>query len=187
VQEPSDLRAHPGQRVAELVGHLGKSEVVAWCADLVAGATAYDDPSGPSLAWLGGRHALVLLEQGDLEASGNAYWPRVWGARGLLYAYEPAAAPQVVGALHDGAWRVREMAAKVVARWEVADAADALGPLLDDGVTRVRAAAVRALGVVGEGEHADAVRGAGEDPEPSVRRAAATALAALRARLDRDL
>ena len=184
---PRDVRASPKQRVAALVGHLGTAEVVAWCGDLVAGATAYDDPDAPSLAWLGGAHALDLLGRDDLEASGNAYWPRVWGARGLLYAYEPAAAPQVVGALRDDAWRVREMAAKVVARWEVADAADALVPLVGDDVPRVRAAAVRALGTVGEGEHADAVRDAEDDPEPAVRRAAGRALAALRTRLDREL
>lgn len=185
--EPTDVHAHPAERVAELVVHLGTAEVVAWCAGLLAGDTAYDDPAFPSLSWLGGPHALVLLEQGDLERAGNAYWPRVWGARGLLHVYAPEAAGEVVGALGDEAWRVREMSAKVVARWEVAAAADALEARVGDEVTRVRAAAVRALGLVGEGEHAAVVRGAQDDPEPSVRRAAAVALATMRARLDRDV
>lgn len=182
-----DVHARPAERVAELVGHLGAAEVVAWCAGLLAGDTAYDDPAFPSLSWLGGPHALVLLEQGDLARTGNAYWPRVWGARGLLHAYAPEAAGEIVGALGDEAWRVREMSAKVVARWEVAAAADALVALIGDEVPRVRSAAVRALGLVGEGEHASAVRAAEDDPEPSVRRAAAVALVTMRLRLDRDV
>lgn len=185
--EPTDLRAAPGQRVTELVEVVGADEVVAWCAGLLAGEVARDDLARPSLAWLGGAHAASLVEHGERGGRGEEYWPKVWGARGLLYAYDSSAARSVVAALGDEAWRVREMAAKVVARWEVAEAADALLPLVGDGVTRVRAAAVRAVGVVGEAEHADAVRDAADDPEPSVRRAAAAALTRMRARLDRDL
>ena len=75
----------------------------------------------------------------------------------------------MVAALGDEHWRVREMAAKVVATWEVGEAADGLVPLLDDEVPRVRAAAARGLGVVGEGEHADAVHEVTDDPEAAVR------------------
>lgn len=42
--EPWDVRARPGERVAELVRRLGEPEVVAWCGDLLDGAAAYDDP-----------------------------------------------------------------------------------------------------------------------------------------------
>jgi len=79
------------------------------------------------------------------------------------------------------------MAAKVVAAWEVGEAADGLVPLLDDAVPRVRAAAARGLGVVGEGEHAEAVHQVADDPDESVRTAAETALRRLRQRLDRDV
>lgn len=185
--EPTDVHAKPAERVAELAEQLGTDVVVRWCAGLLAADTAYDDPALPSLSWLGGAAAPWLLEQGDLQRSVNDYWARVWAARGLLHVYTPAAVREIVGALGDEAWRVREMAAKVVARWEVADAADALEPLVADEATRVRAAAVRALGVVGEGEHAGGVRDAQDDPEPTVRRAAAVALATMSQRLDRDL
>lgn len=185
--EPTDLHAPPAQRVAELVGQLGTDEVVRWCAGVLAADTAYDDPALPALTWLGGAAAPWLLSQMEPQRSGNAYWARVWAARGLLHVYTPAAAGEIVAALDDEAWRVREMAAKVVARWELAVAADALEPRVADEVARVRGAAVRALGVVGEGEHAAALRAAEDDPEPSVRRAAALALATMRRRLDRDV
>ena len=187
MREPSDVHARPAERVAELVAQLGTDAVVQWCAGLLVGDTAYDDPALPSLSWLGGPAAPWLLDQVEPQRSVNAYWVRVWAGRGLLHVYAPTAARHIVGALGDDAWRVREMVAKVVARWEVADAADDLVPLMRDEVTRVRAAAVRALGVVGEGEHAEVVRGAEEDPEPAVRRAAVVALATMRRRLDRDL
>jgi HEAT repeat protein len=112
---------------------------------------------------------------------------RVWGARGLLHCYRPAAARDVVDALADDHWRVREMAAKVVAAWEVGEAADALVPLLAGPVRRVRAAAARALGAVGEGEHAEPVQDLADDPESAVRRAAGAALRRMSTRLDRAL
>ena len=141
----------------------------------------------PPLTWLGGRAAPGLLELDEDRLQVNAYWVRVWGARGLLHCYQPVAARDVVSALGDEHWRVREMAAKVVATWEVGEAADGLVPLLDDEVPRVRAAAARGLGVVGEGEHAAAVHEVADDPEEPVRRAAGTALRRMRERLDRDL
>ena len=57
---------------------------------------------------------------------------------------EPAT-EAIIGALADDAWRVREMAAKVVARHRVGAALDAVAPLRDDPIPRVRAAAHRAV------------------------------------------
>jgi HEAT repeat protein len=54
----------------------------------------------------------------------------------------------VIAALADEAWRVREMAAKVVARRRLGDALTAVAALQQDPVPRVRAAAARALAVL---------------------------------------
>lgn len=95
------------------------------------------------------RPLATLLQRGNLETSVNAYWVRVWAARGLLHGWdEPAAdvaTPAVVTALGDDAWRVREMAAKVVRRWQLAAATGAVAALKKDDVPRVRAAAARAV------------------------------------------
>lgn len=52
----------------------------------------------------------------DGEPHGDSYWLRVWGARGLLWAWDDLAGDAIDVALRDEAWRVREMALKVVAR-----------------------------------------------------------------------
>jgi HEAT repeat protein len=70
---------------------------------------------------------------------------RVWAARALLYAWDDQALDAVIGALRDEAWRVREMAAKVVARHRIGDALTAVDDLRNDSVPRVRAAAERAM------------------------------------------
>jgi hypothetical protein len=69
----------------------------------------------------------------------------VWAARGLLYAWAPVAESAVLAGLHDPAWRVREMGAKVVRRRGIAAAEPVLDRLLDDRVARVRSAAEAAL------------------------------------------
>jgi hypothetical protein len=74
----------------------------------------------------------------------DEYWLRVWGARGLLWAWETSAADAIEGALADEAWRVREMALKVVARHLLGEALPDVARLRDDPVPRVRAAAGRA-------------------------------------------
>ena len=79
---------------------------------------------------------------------GPPYWWRVWAVRGLLWAWEPAATDALLAALADEAWRVREMAAKVVARHRVAAAFDAVVALQRDPTPRVRAAAARAVAVL---------------------------------------
>jgi len=55
------------------------------------------------------------------------------------------ATPAVVRATTDQAWRVREMAAKVIARHGLGAALSAVAGLRDDSVARVRAAAERAV------------------------------------------
>ena len=184
---PSRLDATPAARVAELADLVGPDEVAAWCADLVAARAGAADPDRPPLAWLGGPGTDGLLSLEGERWETNRYWVRVWGARGLLHCYRPAAGRDVVDALADDHWRVREMAAKVVAAWEVGEAGDALVPLLADPVPRVRAAAARALGAVGEGEHAEPVQDLADDPERAVRQAAQAALRRMSTRLDREL
>ena len=170
----------PAGRIGVVVGLTGPDLVADWCAALVRGADPLD-PDQPPLEWLGGAHAAAYT------SGVNAYWPRVWGARGLLHAYRPQAGPAVVAGLSDEHWRVREMCAKVARAHEVGAAAEALRRGCADGVPRVRAAAVRALAVVGEAEDADAVRDCLDDPQPAVAAAAERALRAMSARLDRDL
>ncbi|MGH8792192.1 MAG: HEAT repeat domain-containing protein [Stackebrandtia sp.] len=184
---PSDLHAPPRERLAAARDRYGEERVAVWCAALLSGRVAHDDPDSPSLTWLGGPHARMELERGGLIERGQDYWPRVWAARGLLYVWTEAACDAVCRALSDPAWRVREMAAKVVRLREIGQAADLLSPLASDATPRVRAAGVRALGVVGEAESAEAVRRCLRDPQPAVRRAADLALEDLRRRLDRPL
>lgn len=73
------------------------------------------------------------------------YWFRVWGARGLLWNWDDSATGAITAALRDPSWRVREMAAKVIARHLVGDALAAVAGLRDDPAPRVRAAANRAV------------------------------------------
>jgi HEAT repeat protein len=185
--EPGSLLASPpDRRVHGAVEIFGAEAVALWCGDLLAGRVAATDPDRPNVAWLGGRHAQAQLERGGLDSPEQAYWPRVWAARGLLYAWDPAAGPDVVRALGDPAWRVREMAAKVVHRRELGEAAEALGPLLRDATARVRSAAVRAVGLVAEWDlAADVDRLARTDRDKTVRATAGRAMADLERRLDR--
>jgi hypothetical protein len=184
VSQPSNLKAAPKDLVAEACRVYGEAVIARWCVDLLDGAVRYDDPASPPLHWIGGRTANWQLARDPAE---EEYWPRVWAARGLRYAWHPSATAAIVSALDDPAWRVREMAAKVVGQRELGEAADALTGLAADPVTRVRVAALRAIGVVGEAEHAGAVHEGLSDPEPGVRRAADRARQLLRRRLDRDL
>jgi hypothetical protein len=170
----------PARRVGILVGLTGPDLVADWCGGLVRGADPMD-PDQPPLEWLGGGHATAYT------TGVNAYWPRVWGARGLLHVYRPLAEPAVVAGLCDEHWRVREMCAKVARAHEVGAAAAELCARCADEVPRVRAAAVRALAVVGEAEDAGAVRDCVDDSEPSVAASAERALQAMTKRLDRDL
>jgi hypothetical protein len=142
---PHDLSASPHERLRELTGYLDEADVATWCGELLSAPVAYEDPGSPSLTWLGGHHAAELLARGALGSGVHDYWPRVWAARALLYVWNPGVASTVVAALQDDHWRVREMAAKVVRKREIGEAADALITLTDDETARVRTAAVRAI------------------------------------------
>jgi hypothetical protein len=72
----------------------------------------------------------------------------VWAVRALLYAWDDTARAAVVHALADEAWRVREMAAKVIARRLLGEALEAVSELRHDPVPRVRQAAERAVTVL---------------------------------------
>jgi HEAT repeat protein len=122
---------------------MGEEAVADWCAALLAGSIRHDDRGHPPVTWLGGPHAASLLARpGSRELD---YFPRVWAARGLLYAWNDRAAPAVIAGLGDRAWRVREMSAKVVRRRGIVEAESALQRLASDPVPRVRVAAERAL------------------------------------------
>ena len=128
----------PRQSIEQECARRGRSEVVDGCLALLAG-----QPADPHLVVaLGGPPARWVLTGGQ---GGPAYWLRVWAARGLLWAWEDRALPAVVSALDDEAWRVREMALRVVARHGLGDALQAVARRQDDPVPRVRAAADRAL------------------------------------------
>ena len=163
---------HPRDRVALLVREDGETQTALACEEVLLGT-----PDLPLLLWIGGRHAAVRIE---------GAWPRTWALRAFLYCWDEQVGASCVDALQDSAWRVREMAAKVVVRREL-PAADLLEPLLADPLPRVRVAGLRALGAVGEAESADAVLEALEDGDSDVRRVAAGALARLERRLDRRL
>jgi hypothetical protein len=136
VNPPSEWGLTPRQSIEAECARRGKSAVVAGCIALVAGRET--DP-GLVLA-LGGPGAPRVISGENMQ-----YWLRVWGARGLLWAWDDVAVPAVTAALGDDHWRVREMACKVIARHQVGDALGAAAALRDDPVPRVRQAAARAV------------------------------------------
>ena len=119
-------------------GRRGRAAVVAGCADLILG----HDVDADLLSALAGP-AAGPFHSGSPRA--DDYWLRVWGARGLLWAWDDSATSALRVALDDEAWRVREMALKVVARHLVDELLDDVVPLQRDVVPRVRAAAARAV------------------------------------------
>lgn len=118
----------------------GKAALVAGCVALLKRRPADD----ALVLALGGRHAALVLDSGP-EAQ---YWLRVWAARGLLWAWDADATRAIIGACADEHWRVREMAAKVVARNSVDDAFEVVAGLTDDPVPRVAQAAARSVRVL---------------------------------------
>ena len=132
-------RLTPRQSVAAECERRGKAAVVAGCIELLQGRHDVDDAL---VLGLGGAAAHAVLD--GREGGKAGYWPRVWAARGLLYAWDECAVAAVIQATADEAWRVREMAAKVIARHRVADGLGAVAGLRGDQVARVRAAAERA-------------------------------------------
>ena len=128
----------PGQSVAIECRRRGREEVVAGCRALLRGEPV---DAGLLLA-LGGPGAGRFVHGGQRA---DDYWLRVWAARGLLWAWDAAAIPELGVALADEAWRVREMALRVVARHRVGALLEPVADLREDHVPRVRAAAERAL------------------------------------------
>lgn len=180
------LDGTPGDRAVAAAEALGDDVLTGWCADLLARRSNWGDPDMPDTGWVAGRTAHTWGAPGHLTDETD-YWFQVWAARTLLYVWNDPCTADVVAALQDPAWRVREMCAKVAARWEIAAAADPCLVLVEDDIPRVRAAAVRVLGVTGEAEHASGIRQARDDPDPTVRDAADRALNRLEERLDRHL
>jgi hypothetical protein len=130
----------PRQSVERECLDRGNSAVIDGCIDLLSGDTSTD----PTLIYaLGGPPAQWAVSGGE---GGPDYWLRVWGARGLLWAWDDSATPVVKKALDDPAWRVREMAAKVAAKRQLGDLLRPLERLRDnDPNQRVSAAAERAI------------------------------------------
>jgi HEAT repeat protein len=173
---PRDLEALPRDLLAELAALVGEREAARRCADLLGG----DDPAEHAdlLPHLAGRPGAGYFGNGWA-----GYWPRVWGARGLLYVWHDDATGAVLAGLRDEAWRVAEMCLKVSALRELPAGDDAVR-LAEHELPRVRAAAMRALATAGDVEHVDAAREALEDESEEVRRAAHRALETMRTRLD---
>lgn len=126
----------PRQSIEAACASRGRDPIVDACVSLLRGEDV--DPS--LLRVLGGPRA-----DRDSDSPAHAALLRTWGARGLLWNWDDRALPQICAAMTDEAWRVREMAAKVVARHLLGDAAPCVAALCDDPVPRVRAAAARAL------------------------------------------
>jgi HEAT repeat protein len=135
----------PRQSVERECRRRGEAEVVAECVALLRGGDADRDFARA----IGGPAADAVL--GPHPRRDQRYFLRVMAARALLYAWQDGAGDlqdAVVAALADEAWRVREMAAKVIVRRRIGDALAAVAALQQDPVPRVRAAAARAVAVL---------------------------------------
>lgn len=129
----------PRQSIEAECSRRGRKAVVRGCITLLRGHIADDD----LVLALGGPAAQGVLE--GREGGRDGYWPRVWAARGLLHAWDGEAVDVIVEAAGDASWRVREMAANVVAKHRLDAAFETVLQMRDDPVPRVRAAAQRAL------------------------------------------
>jgi hypothetical protein len=129
----------PRQSILAACERNGTSYVVEGCIAILEGDI--DDPQ--LIVVLGGPHGENVLA--DYDDGLDGYWPAVWAARGLLHVWDDAATGAIIRATSHDSWRVREMAAKVIARHRVSGAIDAVLALRDDENHRVRAAAERAL------------------------------------------
>ena len=135
---PSSWGKTPRESIEHECARRGKAAVVAGCIALLGGGEA----DAALILALGGPPARWVVTG---EPSGPPYWLRVWATRGLLWAWDDAALQSVEAALNDEAWRVREMALKVVARHRLEDTFLTVADLQSDPVARVRTAASRAL------------------------------------------
>jgi len=176
---PTTPEASPRELVTELGRIVGPETAAGWCADLLAGADPHDYVE--MLDYLGSN-----TRKAAFDPSWYDYWPRTWGARGLLYVWADSAAPVVVEGLADAHWRPAEMCLKVATKREIGEAGPGAVPLSEHELPRVRTAAMRCLGKVGDTEHVEVVDAALDDEQPQVRRAAARALTEMIRRLDLD-
>ncbi|MDP1879256.1 MAG: hypothetical protein Q8M17_17040 [Actinomycetota bacterium] len=128
----------PRQSIERECDRRGRKTVVAGCRALIRGELVDSE----LLLALGGPPAGRFL---DGEKRRDMYWLRVWGLRGLLWAWDDAAVPEVRTAIEDEAWRVREMALKVVSMHLIVDLLPEVAAARDDAVARVRRAADHAL------------------------------------------
>ena len=141
----------PGQSVERECGRRGTAQVVAGCVTLLGGG----DTDDSLVRALGGPATDSVLGPHPRRDQRSFLPPRppvrVWAARALLYAWDDGAESlrdAVLAALSDESWRVREMAAKVVARREIGEGLTAVAALQQDPVPRVRAAAARATAIL---------------------------------------
>jgi len=139
----------PRQRVEAEGRRRGRPALTSGCIALLEGRDADDS----LVLALGGAPAEYVLS--GHEGGTGGYWPRVWAARGLLHAWDRRATAAIIRAASDDAWRVREMAAKVVARHRIDDGFSAMVSLQNDDVPRVRAAAGRAIAALAAGGSPD--------------------------------
>ena len=141
-----DTSAHwdmtPRQSVEQECARRGEADVAAACMVLLAGG----DVDRPFIFAIGGPAAESVL--GPHPRQDQRYFLRVWAARALLYAWDESAQAAVLTALADESWRVREMAAKVVAKRVLGDALPIVAGMNDDPVPRVRVAAARATAIL---------------------------------------
>jgi hypothetical protein len=136
---PRKWGVSPKQSIERECALRGRPAVVAGCIDLLEGRPV-DDALVIALA---GPAALPVLRGAAGGRTGS--WPRVWGARGLLHAWDDSATGAIVRGGSDEAWRVREKVAQIVAAHRVDDALEVVVRLRADPVPRVRVAAERAV------------------------------------------
>src|SRR5256885_16490413 len=79
----------PRERMVELASKIGQDEAADWCAGLLDGSIAFDDPRRPPIHWLGGRHAAALQLKHGAAWGGQDHRPRGWAAPGLLDVGRP--------------------------------------------------------------------------------------------------
>src|SRR5260221_7016289 len=123
----------PGGSGAAECERRGIGAVVSGCIDLLDGKGADDT----LIVALGGPPAEYVLA--GREGGKGGYWPRVWAARGLLYAWSGDAETAIIRATTDEAWRVREKAPQGIARHPAGGRPGARGPLEEEPPSPVRA------------------------------------------------
>ncbi|MDP9164606.1 MAG: HEAT repeat domain-containing protein [Actinomycetota bacterium] len=128
----------PRQSVTSECERVGVAAVVSQCLGLLQRG----DVDDAFLFVVGGPAAQPVLD--GREGGPDGYWPRVWALRALLYAWDGTAEPAVLEATADVSWRVREAAARVIARYQLDNGLESLAQLQHDPVPRVRTAAMKA-------------------------------------------